>query len=131
MIKGLKIAMIIWAAIAILVGLAYIFLPSQLAAMGGFEKAPAWTDYVLALLGVCFISASAFVIVAAVRGPLKNLMWVQFSIVMTVLIAIVAACAIMRGLVTFEQEGPLLIVNAVFAVVFLALYPWRAKSGGK
>jgi uncharacterized membrane protein len=97
--------------------------------MGGFEKAPAWADYVLALLGICFIATGAFVIAAAARGPLENIMWVQFSIVMTVLIAVVAASAIMRGLVTFAQEGPLLIVNAVFAVVFLALYPWRAKSG--
>jgi hypothetical protein len=129
MIKGLKVAMIIWAAIAILVGLAYIFLPSQLSAMGGFEKAPAWVDYVLALLGVCFIATAAFVIVAAVRGPLKHIMWIQFAIVVTILISVVAACAIMRGLVTFSQEGPLLIVNAIFAVVFLTLYPWRAKPG--
>jgi len=129
MVKGLKVAMIIWAVIAILVGLAYIFLPGPLSEMGGFEKAPAWVDYVLALLGVCFVATGVFVIIAAAQGPLKNIIWVQFSIVMTVLIAIVAACAIIRGLVTFEQEGPLLIVNAVFAVVFLALYPWRAKSG--
>jgi len=129
MIKGLKVAMIIWAAIAILVGLAYIFLPSQLSAMGGFEKAPAWADYVLALLGVCFVATGAFVIVAAARGPLKNIMWVQFAIVVSILITVVAASAIMRGLVTFSQEGPLLMVNAVFAVIFLALYPWRAKSG--
>jgi hypothetical protein len=127
MIKGLKVAMIIWAAIAILVGLAYIFFPSQLGEMGGFEKGPAWVAYVLALLGVCFVATGAFVIVAAVRGPLKHIMWVQFSIVVTILISVVAASAIMRGLVTFSQEGPLLIVNAVFAVVFLALYPWRAK----
>jgi hypothetical protein len=129
MIKGLKIAMIIWAAIAILVGTAYVFIPDKLAEMGGFEKAPAWADYVTALLGVCFVATGAFVIAAAVRDPLKHIMWVQFSIVVTILIAAVAAYAIMRGVVTFGQEGPLLIVNAVFAVVFLALYPWRAKSG--
>jgi len=126
-VKGLKVAMIIWAAIAILVGLAYIFLPSQLSEMGGFEKAPAWADYVLALLGVCFVATGAFVIVAAVKGPLKHIKWVQFAIVVTILISVVAASAIMRGIVTFSQEGPLLIVNAVFAVAFLALYPWRAK----
>jgi hypothetical protein len=129
MIKGLKIAMIIWAAIAILVGTAYVFIPDKLAEMGGFEKAPAWADYVTALLGVCFVATGAFVIAAAVQDPLKHIMWVQFSIVVTILIAAVAAYAIMRGVVTFGQEGPLLIVNAVFAVVFLALYPWRAKSG--
>ena len=130
MVKGLRIAMIIWAAIAILVGLAYIFIPDQLSQMGGFEKAPAWADYVMALLGVCFVATGAFVIVAAVKGPLKHIKWVQFSIVVTILISVVAAYAIIRGVVTFEQEGPLLLTNAIFAIVFLALYPWRAKSGG-
>jgi hypothetical protein len=129
MIKGLKIAMIIWAAIAILVGTAYIFIPDKLSQMGGFEKAPAWADYVMALLGVCFVATGAFVIVTAVKGPVQHIKWVQFSIVVTILISVVAAYAIMRGVVTFAQEGPLLIVNAIFAVVFLALYPWRAKTG--
>jgi hypothetical protein len=129
MIKGLKVAMIIWAAIAILVGLAYIFIPRQLGEMGGFEKGPAWVAYILALLGVCFVATGAFVIVTAVKGPVQHIKWVQFSIVVTILISVVAAYAIMRGVVTFAQEGPLLIVNAIFAVVFLALYPWRAKTG--
>jgi len=129
MVKGLKVAMIIWAAVAILVGLAYIFIPRQLGEMGGFEKGPAWVAYILALLGVCFVATGAFVIVAAVRDPLKHIKWVQFAIVVTILIVVVAVSSIMRGLVTFSQEGPLLIVNAVFAVVFLALYPWRAKPG--
>jgi hypothetical protein len=129
MIKGLKVAMIIWAAVAILVGLAYIFFPSQLGEMGGFEKGPAWVAYILALLGICYIATGAFVIVAAVRDPLKHIMWVQFAIAVAILIVVVAASSIMRGLVTFSQEGTLLIVNAVFAVVFLALYPWRAKPG--
>jgi hypothetical protein len=121
--------MIIWAAVAILVGLAYIFFPSQLGEMGGFEKGPAWVAYILALLGICYIATGAFVIVAAVRNPLKHIMWVQFAIAVAILIVVVAASSIMRGLVTFSQEGTLLIVNAVFAVVFLALYPWRAKPG--
>jgi hypothetical protein len=130
MVKGLRIAMIIWAAIAILVGIAYVFIPDKLAEMGGFEKAPTWADYVMALLGVCFVASGAFVIVAAVKGPVQHIKWVQFSIVLTILISAVAAYAIIRGVVTFAQEGPLLLTNAVFAVVFLALYPWRAKLNG-
>jgi hypothetical protein len=125
MIKGLKVLMIIWAAVAILVGLAYIFIPRQLGEMGGFEKGPAWVMYILALLGVCFIASGGFVIAAAVRGPLKHLMWVQFTIAVALLLAVVAASSIMRGLVTFEQEGMLLIFNFVLGVLLLGFYPWR------
>jgi heme/copper-type cytochrome/quinol oxidase subunit 1 len=75
MVKGLKVAMIIWAAIAILVGLAYIFIPRQLGEMGGFEKGPAWVAYILALLGICFVATGVFVIIAAAQSPMKNIMW--------------------------------------------------------
>jgi hypothetical protein len=129
MVKGLKVVMIIWAAVAILVGLAYIFLPKQLGEMGGFEKGPVWVMYILALLGVCYIATGGFVIAAAVRDPLKHIMWVQFAIAVAILIVVVAASSIARGLVTFRQEGMPLIFNAVFAVLLLALYPWRAKPG--
>jgi len=130
-IKALRVVMIVWAAIAILVGLAYIFFPSQLGEMGGFEKGPAWVHYILALLGICYIAAGAFVIVAAVRDPLKHIMWVQFAIAVAILIVVVAAYSIMRGFVTFEQEGMLLVFNAVFAVALLALYPYRAARSSK
>jgi hypothetical protein len=128
-IRALKIAMIIWAVIAILVGLAYIFFPNQLGEMGGFEKGPAWVVYILALVGICYIATGAFVIRAA-SDPLKHIMWVQFAIAVALLIVVVAAYSIMRGFVTFSQEGGPLILNAVFAVAFLVLYPWRAAKGG-
>ena len=105
-----------------------VYGPRQLGEMGGFEKGPAWVLYILALLGICYIAIGAFIIRAA-RDPLKNIMWVQFAIAVAILIVVVAAYSIIRGFVTFTQEGGPLIINAVFAVVFLALYPWRAESG--
>ena len=128
MIKGLKVAMILWAAVAILMGVAFIFFPTQLEEIGGFEKAPVWVLYILELLGICYIVSGAFIIVAAVRDPLKHIMWVQFAIAAAILNVIVMASSIGRGLVTFSQEGKPLIISAIFAVALLALYPWRAAK---
>jgi len=127
MIRSLKVVMIIWAAVGILVGLAYIFFPEPLGEMLGIEKGPALVEYLLALLGVCYIATGAFVIAAAVRGPLKHITWVQFAIAMSILIVVVTTTSIARGLVTFSQEAGQLIPNAIFAVLFLAFYPWRTK----
>jgi hypothetical protein len=129
MIKGLKVVMIIWAVVAIFMGLVYIFFPNQLNEIGGYEGSDLAT-YVLALLGICYITAGVFVIVAA-RDPLKHIKWLQFAIAVAILTVVVIASSIERGLVTFSQEGIPLIFNAVFAVVFLVLYPWRAKLSGK
>jgi hypothetical protein len=129
MLRSLKVVLIVWSAVAILIGLAYIFIPRQLGEMGGFERGPDWVPYILALLGVCFIATGGFVIAAAVRGPLKHIMWLQFAITVALLIVVVAATSIARGLVTFSQEGGMLLFNALFAILFLAFYPWRAKAG--
>jgi hypothetical protein len=123
MIKGLKIVMIIWAAIAILMGLAFVFFPTQLGEMGGYEKGPAWSPYLHAMLGIAFIAIGAFVIVAA-RDPLRNIMWVQLVITLAILMVAVEVYSLIRGFVTFEQVGMSIIIDAVFAVAFLALYPW-------
>jgi glucan phosphoethanolaminetransferase (alkaline phosphatase superfamily) len=126
MIRGLKIAMIVWAVIGIVMGIAFIFFPTQLRDTMGYETGPAYIQYFLALLGVAFIALGAFIIRAA-QDPLKHIMWVQFAIAWAVLFVVVEASSIARGLVTFEQAGMALIMDAVFAVLFLVFYPWRAK----
>jgi hypothetical protein len=128
MIKALKVTMIVWSAIVIFMGLVYIIFPDQLNEMGGYPKGSSLVIYLLALLGICYISAGAFVILAT-RDLLKNIRWVQFAIAVTILTVVVVASSIGRGLVTFSQEGIPLIINTVFAVVFLALYPYRKVKG--
>ena len=127
MIKALRVVLIVWAAIVILFGLAFIFFPNQLGAMSGYEKATEAELFSMASLGISMIVSGAFVIVAA-RDPIRNILWVQFAIAWTILIVVVVASSIGRGLVTFSQEGMTLIGNAVFAVALLALYPYRAAK---
>jgi hypothetical protein len=128
MIKGLRVALIVWAVVAIVMGVVYIFFPNQLLDMGDYGKGSGLELYLLALLGICYITGGAFAIFAAVRDLLKNIRWVQFAIVVAILTVVVTAASMGRGLVTFEAEGISLIVNAVLAAALLALYPWRAKS---
>jgi hypothetical protein len=128
MIKGLRVAMIVWAVVAIFMGLVYIFFPNQLLDMGDYGKGSGLELYLLALLGICYITGGVFVIFAAVRDLLKHIRWVQFAIVVAILTVVVVASSIGRGLVTFEQEGIPLIINAVLAAALLALYPWRSKT---
>ncbi len=36
----------------------------------------------------------------------------------------------MQGFVTFSQAGGGIIIDGVFAVAFLAFFPWRVAKGG-
>jgi energy-converting hydrogenase Eha subunit C len=129
MIKGLKVAMIVWAVVGILFGLGFVLSPEQLCSMFGFENAPTYVPYFLALLGIAYILAGVFVIIAS-RNPLKHIMWVQLAIVWSLLDAIAAIYFIVRGNVTFSQAGMVPIMDVIFVIAFLALYPWRKAPVG-
>jgi energy-converting hydrogenase Eha subunit C len=129
MIKGLTVVMIVWAVVGILFGLGFVFAPDQLCSMFGFERGPAYVPYFLALVGIAYIVAGAFVIIAA-RDPLRHIMWVQLAMVWSLLDAIAALYFIIRGNVNFSQAGMVPIIDVIFVVAFLALYPWRKAPVG-
>jgi len=130
MIKVLKGTMIVWGVLGIIFGLAYILVPLQLGDMLGYEHGPAYIPYMLTGLAGCFISVSVFIIVAA-RDPLRHINWVKFAILYCILGVVLGLYSIIRGYVDFGQAGIGIIINAVFAVAFLAFYPWRAVRSGE
>lgn len=124
MLKALKVTMIIWGILGILFGLAYIFASREMGAMFGFEEGPAYVGYMLAGMGGGFISVSVFVIIAS-RDPLRHINWVKFAILWCILGVLVGLYSIIRGYVGFAEAGMGIIIDGVFAVAFLAFYPWR------
>ena len=130
MIKALKVTMIVYGVIGILFGLAYIFIPTQLGNMFGYEQGPVYIKYMLAGLGVCIIAPSVFLIAAA-RDPIRHIYWVKFAILWAILTIVIALYSTIRGYVGFDKTGMEIIMNAIFLVAFLVFYPWRATSGGQ
>jgi hypothetical protein len=127
MLKGLKILIIIWAAIGILIGLGMIFAPQQMGAMQGYatEGVPAYIPYLLASIGFMLVVSSSFIIAAMTRDLLKNILWVQFAIAGAFFSVVVAAYSMLMGFVTFQQVGVGMIIDGAFFVAFMALYPYR------
>ena len=135
MIRGLKIAMIVYGVLGILMGLALILAPYQLGDMlgyqhGGPEYIAGYIASFLASLGVCMIAPSVFLIAAA-RDPLRHISWVKFAILWAILVAVIDLFSVIRGYIDFGQAGMGIILNAVFAVAFLALYPYRATRSSQ
>jgi hypothetical protein len=129
MIKALRLTMILYAAVGILFGLAFIFAPRQLGTMLGHQEGPAYVAALSAEIGVCFISSCIFLIIAA-RDPLKHILWVKYAIVFAILMLAAGLSSLIRGYINFNQDGLGIIIHAVFTVALLAFYPWRqARSG--
>ena len=129
MIKALKVTMIVYAAIGILFGLAFVFVPRQLGTMFGYEQGPAYVPALMASLGVSFIAACIFLLIAA-RDPVKHILWVKYAIVFAILMLAATLYSFILGYSNFSQSIMDIIIHAVFAAAFLAFYPWRAARSG-
>ena len=130
MVRALKVVLVVFGVVGILLGLALVFFPGKLASMSGVSEGTSYLKYTMASFGVLVISVNVFLIVAA-RDPLRHINWVKFAIVAYILGTVAGLYSIIKGDVDFSHAGTLLIMHAVFAVVLLALYPWRAKPSGK
>ena len=129
MIRGLKVVLIIFGALSLLSGLAHIFIPDQLTAMMGLGEMPDVYSpalFAMAMVGVSFIAGGVYLIVAGTRDIIRNIYWVQFAILWAILAVAAGLYSVMLGYVTFDQVMMPIITDAVFFVVLMALYPWRA-----
>ncbi len=111
-------------------GLWFIIAPYQLASVFGYGEMTGPGVYFMALAGVGFVAGSVFIIWAA-RDPLRHIMWVKLAILWSLLGLVVESYSIVRGDADFSQAGIGVISWAVFAVAFLAFYPWRAARGSE
>ena len=127
MIKALKVVMIVYAVIGILFGLAFIIIPDQMSDWFNVAVFVDFPKYILTLLAAQFLVMSVFLIIAA-RDPIKNILWVKFAIAHALVDALVALYALIRGYGDFSQVGLALIIHAVFAILLLVCYPWKASQ---
>jgi hypothetical protein len=126
MVKALRVVMIVFGAVGIIAGLFDIILPDQFAKMYGFGAMADWVRWSSALGGASFLAAGVWVIVAA-QDPIKHILWVKFVTTKSCLFAVVTAYSLVQGYVKFSQVGGMFILFVIFAVLFFAFYPWRAK----
>lgn len=130
MVRGLKIALVIYGALTIVLGLMDITMHELVAQMFSFRQAPIYVNWMGELIGAIFIAIGVWVIIAA-RDPIQHINWVKFVITMSILAVAVSAHSIIVGYVSFSQiQGPM-VFDSISAVAFLVLYPWRVARAGR
>jgi hypothetical protein len=130
MIKPLRVFMILYAAVGILLGLSFIVIPDQMADVFNVTPLVGFGRYILVLLAAQFLVASFFLIMAS-RDPIRYILWVKYAIAHAIVDALVVVYAIAGGYAEFGQIGIGLIIHAVFAVLLLVFYPWRAQEAAE
>ena len=130
MIKALKVAMIVWGALVVLSGLALIVIPDQMKEYAILGEYAGHVKWVMALLGAAWIAPAVWVIVAS-QDPIQHITWVKYAITLSLIGLVAGLFSIIQGYVEFSQVIVSTLFDAVSAVVFLALYPYRGAGSGQ
>jgi len=125
MSTALRVVLIVYGAVLLLMGLGGIILPEQVSGMFGVEEYNDNMIYMTMAVSVFSLAAGIWIIVAA-RDVLRNIIWVKFSVTMAGLSAVLLVYSSIKGYIDFGQVLPAIILWAIFIVLFLVFYPWRA-----
>jgi hypothetical protein len=127
MLKALKVILIVYGALAVVLGVLQAFFPNVIRAMMELGEMPAACSpglYALAASGCSLIAGGIFLIIAGSRDILRNILWVQFALLWSILFVAIAVYSVLMGYVTFSQAMGGIITDSVFFILLMAFYPW-------
>ena len=121
MVKALKGTMTAYGAVGLVFGLAYVLFPRQAAELFGVEDVTPYLLSTKTALGASLVAIGIFVIIAA-RDPIKNSLWVKYSITFAFFFFAVAVYSIVAGYTDFAQSIVGLIIHAAFGILQIVFY---------
>jgi len=131
MTKALKVVLIVFGAMWVVMGVLQAFFPDVVAAMMNLGEMPDTCSpglYALAALGVSLIAGGIFFIIAGTRDILRNILWVQFALLWSILFVAIAVFSVLMDYVTFNQAMGSIISDGVFFILLMVFYPWGAAE---
>jgi hypothetical protein len=127
MLKALKVILIVYGALAVVMGVLQAFFPNVIHAMLNLGEMPDVCSpglYALAMSGISLIAGGIFLIIAGSRDILRNILWVQFALLWSILAVAGAVFSALMGYVAFSQAMGSIITDGVFFILLMAFYPW-------
>jgi hypothetical protein len=118
--------LLIDAAVLFLLGALLIFMPAQVERAFHFRDLPEGVSYIIGLWGYALATMGVGYVVAA-GNPARHLVWVQVGILRGAAECVLGIICLARGAVTFQQAGLGIIVAALMALGYVALYPRKPR----
>jgi hypothetical protein len=120
--RGLRVFLVLDAAILFWLGAAFIAAPQAVAKMFGFLEMPPGVNYILGMWGCVLVTmAGGYAVTAA--NPIRNIAWIHVGIARGILEAITGAVCAIRGVVTWNQAAFGIAAGTILALAYTVLYP--------
>jgi hypothetical protein len=118
--RPLRISLYVIGAVQLVLGVAFLLLPGQAERLLNLQPdAPAWANWLVAMLGARFLGYAAGMFVTAPR-PDQHLAWINTMIGIQVVDWVATMAFLASGELRLAQVGP----AAVLPVLFIAALVW-------
>ena len=123
--RSLRISLYVIAATQLVLGVAFLLLPSLAERLLDLQPAaPAWANWLIAMLGARFVGYAIGMFVAA-RRPDRNLAWINTMIGIQVVDWVATMAYLADGELRLAQVGPAAVLPVVFVAALLWWHPRR------
>jgi len=118
----LRNVLLLDAAVLLLLGAGFIFVPGKILQLFHFQNLPAGVHYMVALWGCVFLTLGFGYFMAA-ANPYRNVIWVQVGIARGSLETVVGILYAASGMVSWSQAAFGLVAAVCITVSYAILYP--------
>ncbi len=108
--------------VQLILGLIFIFLPTQFAAILGLADTPPWTLWMFSMFGARALGF-AYGMFLAMRDPAQHSGWIRSMIAVQAIDWIATAYFLMNGSVTLMQVSTAAFLPIIFIAVLVRWYP--------
>lgn len=113
--------------VQVILGLVFIFLPSQFATMLGLAETPPWALWMFSMFGARALGF-AYGMFLAMRDPAQHSGWIRAMIVVQAIDWLATAYFLLNGSVTLMQVSTAAFLPIIFIVVLVRWYPNRSVA---
>ncbi len=106
----------------VILGLVFIFLPNQFAALLGLAETPPWVLWMFSMFGARAFGF-AYGMFLAMRNPTQHADWIRAMILVQAVDWLGTAYFLMNGSVTLMQVSTAAFLPIIFIVVLVRWYP--------
>jgi hypothetical protein len=126
-IRALRMLMAMDGTVLVLLGIAFLFSPTQIEAAFQFKDVPPPVNFLIGLWGCALLTLGIGYGIAALN-PVQHRLWVTIGILRGAMEALFGWWCLARGIVTWKQSGLTILLAAFMALAYLALYPRQTKD---
>jgi hypothetical protein len=125
----LRISLVVIAISQLVLGLAFLLAPGPFETLLNLTPAaPAWADWLIAMLGARFLGYAVGMFVAA-RDPQRHQAWIATMIGIQAVDWAATMAYVVRGQLTFAQVGPAAVLPVFFVAALLGWgRDWRRHA---